>query len=104
VFWKRGIRVSGCNWGEWGWLSWPNLRCTSVSDGLLSRKRFIVRLGRCEGVDSRGAKNPRLAVSIADTTSKLKQLLPSCSVDEKTDPSSESDLLRLTTILNQISN
>lgn len=87
--------------GELGCLNWPNLRWTSVSDGLLSRKRFIVRLGRCEGVDSRGAKNPRLAVSIADTASKLKLVLARFSVDEKTSPIPESDLLRLTTILDQ---
>jgi hypothetical protein len=60
-----------------------------------------VRLGKCEVVDSRGAKNPRLAVSIADKASKLKQLLSKFSVDENTGPMPESDLLRLSTILDQ---
>jgi hypothetical protein len=54
----------------------------------------MVRLGKCDDVDNRWAKKPRLAVSIADMASKLKRLLLSASVDEKTD-SSGSDLLRL---------
>lgn len=47
------------------------------------------------------AKKPRLAVSIADKASKLKLLLSSRCVEEKTDPSSDSDLLRLRTILDE---
>ena len=58
----------------------------------------MVRLGRCDGVDTRGAKKPRRAVSIADMELKLKQPLSICCSDENTDPSSQSDLLRLSTI------
>ena len=60
----------------------------------------MVRLWRCDGVDSRGAKKPRRAVSIAAMELKLKQPLSICWSDEKTGPSSQSDLLRLRTILN----
>lgn len=76
-----------------------NLRCTSDSEGRLSRKRFMVRLGRCDGVESRGAKNPRRAVSIAAMELKLKEPLSIRWSEEKTGSSSQSDLLRLRTIL-----
>jgi hypothetical protein len=60
----------------------------------------MVRLGKCAGVVSRCAKKPRLAVSIADMAVKSKPRLSSRCVDEKTDPKSDSDLLRLRTMLN----
>ncbi len=87
-----GEKVKGQKW------AWLNLRYTSPSDGLLSRNRFMVRLGRCDGVATRGAKKPRRAVSIADMELKLKQPLSSRCSDENTEPSSQSDLLRLSTI------
>ncbi|KAH8196294.1 hypothetical protein TruAng_009542 [Truncatella angustata] len=43
--------LAGVNRGGGGfWLSREYLRCTSSCEGRLSRNRFIVRLGRCEGV------------------------------------------------------
>lgn len=42
------------------------------------------------------AKKPRRLASMAEIASKLKQPLSSCCDEEKTDPSSVSDLLRLT--------
>lgn len=51
---------------------------------------------------SRGEKKPRLLVSIASIASKLKLSLAGHSVDEKVEgaeDSSESDLLRLRSIL-----
>lgn len=62
----------------------------------------MVRLGKCEGVDSRGTKNACLAVSIADVPLKLKELLLlSCSVEENIGSSSDFDLFLLSTIVNQ---
>ncbi len=55
----------------------------------------MVRLGRCDGVDSRGAKKPRRAVSIADMELKLKPPVSNDCSDENNEPSSQSDLLRL---------
>lgn len=62
----------------------------------------MVRLGKCEGVDSRGTKNACLAVSIADAALKLKELLLlRCSSEENIGSSSDVDLLRLSTIISQ---
>lgn len=59
----------------------------------------MVRLGKCDGADSRGAKKPRRAVSMADMELKLKLPLPWACSDENIDANSHSDLLRLRTIL-----
>lgn len=99
-----------CSVGEAEWVSThgqpslapgSDLRYTSESDGRLSRKRFMVRLGRWDGTDNRGEKKPRLAVSIAEIASKLKELLSSCCGDENSGrhENSDSDLLRLRSIL-----
>lgn len=64
----------------------------------MSRNRFIVRLGRWDGVEERDARKPQLSVSIV---LKSKALLPGRGGEEKAElkDSSESDLLRLMSIL-----
>ena len=80
-----------------------NLRCTSSAEGRLSRKRFIVRLGRCEGVRSWAFMLKGEVFTVMELKSK-NPLLPgrageeNAELPEKED-SSESERFRLRTMV-----
>lgn len=94
----RGVLVRAWVLTGW-WLALGDSRWTSDSEGRLSRNLFIVRLGRWFGVEDRDERVPQLICPMA-TVSMLWE--PGRVGEEKAelkDESSDSDRLRLMTIL-----